>query len=292
MECTQSAQNSLQLIPINYSNELFEEFGKYLAETGRRQITIHIYQRTLTRFFDYCVAQGSPQAAAWLHWDATPQIKRITGYALRVFGQFLDEFHPEQIETLFVPKRLPQKTRPNPQPLEGVDQIVRKLIRTAKEILPFKSYQSFRVYLHVLRELGVRKSEGAGIQWNDINWTEGSVLIRGKGGYTRQLPLSRRLLRMFAILRNRSVLSPWIGAKGQILNARCLDHLLKKVAAEAGIPDIHCHNFRTTKLTEISNSSAFNELIYLQYSGHHDLTSALWYCKPHMDRLRQISSNI
>lgn len=289
MECTQSAKNSLQLTPINYSSELWDEFGNYLAETGRRQITINIYQRTLIRFFEYCATQGSPQAAAWLHWNATPQIKRITGYALRVFAQFLEEFHPEQSSSLFVPKRLPHKTRPNPQPLDDVDTVVRKLIRTAKRVLPFKSYQSFRVYLHVLRELGVRKSEGAGIQWNDINWTVGSVLIRCKGGYTRQLPLSRRLVKLFAILRNRSVLSPWIGARDQILNARGLDHLLKKVAAEAGLPNLHCHNFRTTKLTEIGNSEKFNELLYLQYSGHHDLTSALWYCRPRIDRLRDLS---
>jgi len=288
MECTQSAKNSLQLIPINYSAELLEEFGKYLAETGRRQITINIYQRTLIRFFEYCTTQGSPQAAAWLHWDATPQIKRITGYALRIFGQFLEEFHPEQRGGLFVPKRLPHKSRPNPQPLDNVDTVVRNLIRTAKRVLPFKSYQSFRVYLHVLRELGVRKSEGAGIQWNDINWTEGSVLIHGKGGYTRQLPLSHRLVRMFAILRNRSVISPWIGAKGQILNARCLDHLLKKVATKSDLSDLHCHSFRTTKLTEIGNSPSFNELLYLQYSGHHDLTSALWYCKPDVNNLRNL----
>lgn len=70
MECTQAAQNSLQLIPINCSSELLKEFGKYLAETGRRQITIHIYRRTLTRFFEYCSTQHGTQATAWLNWDA------------------------------------------------------------------------------------------------------------------------------------------------------------------------------------------------------------------------------
>lgn len=73
-----------------------------------------------------------------------------------------------------------------------------------------------------------------------------------------------------------------------MLNARCLDHLLKKVAADAGLPDLHCHKFRTTKLTEIGNSEKFNELLYLQYSGHHDLTSALWYVKPQLESLRKM----
>lgn len=261
------------------------EFESYLLQTGRAAKTASIYRSLLAKYFaeaKFALSTGS----AWLSWNVPAQEKRLTGYALRVYRQFLLEFYPEDTESFFVPKKLPAASRPDPQPLESPDKLIRKLNQVAKKVLLHDTYLSVRVFLLTLRELGVRRNEAGGIGWNDINWQEHSVVIHGKGGKDRYLPLSRRLWKLFSLLRNRSHVSPWIGSRDQILSGDVMAHLLKKVAKAAGLPSIHCHAFRSTKLTEIGNREDFNPVLFMAISGHSDISMGKYYVKASLQRMK------
>lgn len=261
------------------------EFSEYLSQTGRADRTVHVYRRLLNKYIseaEYQISSGS----AWLSWNVPAQEKRLTGYALRVYRQFLSEFYPEEAESFFVPKKLPPASKPNPRPLESPDKLIRKLNQVARKVLLHDTYLSVRVFLLTLRELGVRRNEAGGIGWNDINWQEHFVVIHGKGGKDRILPLSRRLLKLFSLLRNRSHVSPWIGSRDQILSGDVMAHLLKKVAKAAGLPAIHCHAFRCSKLSEVANRADFNPILFMAISGHSDVSMSKFYVKPSLQRMR------
>jgi integrase len=279
----------LTLIPISVTKpNHFDEFVLHLQQLGRSEKTITEYARYLKNYSAYLNRFGFalPSRAAWLQWQVSPQQKRLAGYAVRAYQEFLAQILGEPERDFGVPKRLPPPPRPNPRPLEYPDQLVRRLSTDAKQILTHDAGLSVRVFIRVLRELGVRRSEAGGIGWNDINWRERSILIRGKGDKFRTLPLSRKLCKLFALLRRRSVINPWIGGRGQVLNAKGLADLLKKVAVHARFPTLKCHAFRATRLTEIGNAANFNPLLYQAFSGHANLSTARYYVRPALERMR------
>lgn len=282
--------NQLSLIPINTSEaRYYDEFESYLKELGRSEETIRVYVWAIRKYFQYLNSEcKASDALAWLSWNVPAQEKRVAGYALRTYRDFLKEFHPELDVHIYVATQLPPTSRPNPKPIDNPEIILKRMNVVAKQILPRDSYLTLRVFMQVLRELGVRRSEAAGVTWNDVNWSDRSVVVHGKGDKKRTLPISRKLSKLLSVLRSRSVVSPWIGAKGQILNSKCLAYLFKEVAKTAGLGNLKCHGFRTTKLTEIGNMPNFNPLLYQAFSGHSDLSTARFYVKPALDRMRDM----
>lgn len=264
-------------------------FENYLSQLGRSGKTVTEYSRSVKQYLAYLDSlTGMPSTTAWLNWTVSNQQKRLTGYAVKAYSEFLREFQPDASRNFGIPSRLPAATRPDPKPLDDPEEVVRKLVQIAKKILPRDSYISLRVFVRVLRELATRRSEAGGIGWNDIGWEESSVTIRGKGSKIRRLPVSKKLLRMFTILRARSTVSLWIGGQGQMLNSKGLADLFKKVAKVAGMPGLKCHTFRATRLTEIGNSENFNPLLYQTFSGHSDLGTAKYYVRADLNSMRNM----
>ena len=261
-----------------------EGFKTWLAETGASEATVGNYGRAVGVWLEILKGSELRPAAAWLRWPAPKSIKRLTGYASRRYAEYLKAMTGEGID-LGVPERLPAASKPAPRPVS--DGELEALLMTAKRLLPRSTSFSFRVWLRLLDELGVRRGE-SDLTWGSFNFREQTVLVDGKTG-PRELPLSAKLIRRLLWLRRRNWAFPWLGARGQRLSTGVLYNEFKRLAAEVGVPELRPHHLRHRRLTALCKTSlGANELLVLSFSGHAHVSSLQHYYRVSLEEKRAL----
>lgn len=145
-----------------------------------------------------------------------------------------------------------------------------------------------RIFLATVDELALRCTE-AFFAWDAVDFTAGEILIRGKGGDTRRLPLSARLVRLLKWLKVRSPQDPWTGAYGQAVKPDTMYRRFKRMARAIGCPDSRLHWLRHGRLTALAATPGGFDVINLcAISGHRQIGSLKHYCQPQMRRLREL----
>ena len=103
-----------------------------------------------------------------------------------------------------------------------------------------------------LLDTGARRAELAGLRLADLDFDLDVALVLGKGRRERALPFGRktavaldRYLRVRARHKDAALPWPWLGLKGR-LTAWGLVQMLRRRGREAGLPDLHPHQFRHT----------------------------------------------
>jgi site-specific recombinase XerD len=106
--------------------------------------------------------------------------------------------------------------------------------------------------VRLLIDTGLRRSEIAGIQLEDINWNDQSIRVVGKSGKTRDVPFGvkatralDRYVRARAGYDSSSAGSPalWLGAMGPLTHWGIAD-AVKHRAKACGLEHVHTHIFR------------------------------------------------
>lgn len=260
-------------------------FRSWLEETGATRVTIDNYARAIRRWLEVIASNPTIRPSElWRDWDAKPGIKRIAGYAGRRWIEFFRSTNGQQLD-LGIPARLPPPSAPRPQPIS--DEHLQLLKRTAKLILPKRTAYSFRVWLALIEQLGLRRSE-AMIEWRQIDWTTGSITVVGKTG-ARELPLNKSMMKLLGWLQRTHPLFPWCGARGQRLSAGVLYNTFKGVAAAAGVSGLRPHLLRHRRLTLLCRRHlATNQLLVLSVSGHSQLSSLLPYYRVSLSEKRAL----
>jgi integrase/recombinase XerC len=139
-----------------------------------------------------------------------------------------------------------------------------------------------RAMFEMLYGCGVRVSELAGLDLDDVDRSEGWIRVRGKGRKERQTPMTgkarealERYLRERAVAPNeRSVFLNYRGAR---ITTRAIHAIVKLYAtALSGDPSIHPHSFRhayaTHLLADGADLRAIQELL-----GHSRLSTTQKY---------------
>jgi len=223
---------------------------------------------------------------AWIEWTAPDGEKRLTGFAVRKYEQFADEVLGD-VSTFGVPRKLPPSSRPDPHPIQRGD--IRKMRLASKGCFP-DPHTSFvvRIFITLVDELALRRTE-AFFAWTDVDYDQGEILIHGKGGDTRRLPLSHGLVRLLRWLQQRSPMSPWTGPNGRSLKPDTMYRRFKRVARIVGCPDSRLHWLRHGRLTALAATpGGFDPLNICAISGHRQIGSLRHYCQPQMARLREL----
>lgn len=260
-------------------------FAAWLRETGSTDNTVSQYVRATSRWLDFLGGTSVAPAVAWLRWGARPGERRLTGFAVRRYCEFLLALG---ITADFgIPRRLPPCSRPNPMPIARIT--VRAMSLAAKRTFAeFHDSASMRVFIALLDELALRRSE-AFFQWPSVNFADATVTILGKGGDTRRLPLSRRLVALLRWLRSRSPMFPWTDRRGRKLRADTMYRRYKRLARAIGRPALRLHWLRHGRLTSMAATPGRFDPIHLcAFSGHRQVQSLRHYCAPQMDRLREL----
>lgn len=186
------------------------------------------------------------------------------------------------------PKRLPKAL--------GVDDVLRLL-----EVFPADGGPRClrdRALLEMLYSTGARISEAVGLDRDDIDAPARTVLLRGKGGKQRLVPVGRPALaaldaylvrgRPTLAARGRGVAAVFLNARGTRLSRQSAWAVLRDAAARTGItaavsPHTLRHSFATHLLEGGADVRVVQELL-----GHASVTTTQVYTLVTVDTLREV----
>jgi integrase/recombinase XerD len=143
--------------------------------------------------------------------------------------------------------------------------------------------------LMLLARLGLRASEVAHLQLDDIDWRAGEVVIRGKSRRTDRLPLpvdvGEAIVAYLQGVRPRTecrrlFLTRWAPRRG--IERAGVSHVVRRACERAGMPPIGAHRLRHALATNLLREGVSLPAIS-QVLRHRDLATTAVYAK--VDRL-------
>jgi integrase/recombinase XerD len=156
-----------------------------------------------------------------------------------------------------------------------------------------------RAMLELMYASGLRASEVAGLRVRDYNETLGMVLVSGKGGKQRMVPVGAPARAAIAdyLKHCRPILARASGTKdgGRLLLSRtgrplervAVWQLVKKNAAAAGLQGVHPHMLRHSFATHLLMGGADLRVVQ-ELLGHADIATTQIYTHVDSARLRSV----
>lgn len=158
------------------------------------------------------------------------------------------------------------------------------------------------VILEILYATGIRVSELVQIETNDIDFTIGSIFIKGKGNKERYVMFgqyAKDALHLYLtegreklLQRTQSITTKvFLNHQGQPLTTRGVRHILKQIVKKASLT-IHVtpHKLRHTFATHMLNNGADLRTVQ-ELLGHENLSSTQIYTHVTKDYLQNIYMN-
>ncbi|WUS77089.1 site-specific tyrosine recombinase XerD [Kribbella sp. NBC_01245] len=190
------------------------------------------------------------------------------------------------------------KPPPPPQRLPkalSVDEVTRILNAAAGEdVLNARD----AALLEFLYGTGARISEAVGLDVDDIDIEAGAVLLRGKGGKERVVPVGSYALEALSaykvrarpelVSRGRGSHALFLNARGGRLSRQSAWTVLRRAAAKAGIAkEISPHTLRHSFATHLLDGGADVRVVQ-ELLGHASVTTTQVYTLVTVDKLREI----
>ena len=264
------------------------------AEAGASLNTIAAYRSDLalaSHALDGRLAAADDESLAGLSASWTPLAKSTVARkaaALRRFFAFLaDEGHRADDPRDSLPR--PGAARRLPRTLSHAD--INRLFATLAERLAVPTLHDLRLaaLFELLYGSGLRASELVSLPRNACRPDQPFLILKGKGGRERMVPLSDRARAAVAAWREHVATErPWLfpSGKGHLSRVR-LFQLVRALAADAGIPPdrISPHVLRHAFATHLLEGGA--DLRALQAMlGHADIATTEIYT--HVDAARLV----
>lgn len=269
--------------------------GQLLIERRASRHTTQAYRRDLTKLIEYLEASGIRE------WSAV-QTHHIQGYiqarhrsglesrslqrelsAIRSFLRFLvKNRHLEDNPAKFV--RAPKSVKKLPKTLDH-DQIAGLMNRAPESMLEQRDLAIWELFY----SSGLRLSELAGLNLEDIDLKQGSLMVRqGKGGKSRVVPVGRLAvdairawLKIRESLINGETSALFLSRHGGRLSGRSIESRLARWSRKHGLREIvHPHMLRHSFASHLLQASgdlrAVQELL-----GHSNIGTTQIYT--HLD---------
>jgi integrase/recombinase XerC len=279
------------------------DFVKHLRERNASPHTIKAYTRDLSLFAAYA---GSRE------WKQIDHIA-VRGFLSQLYENGLSKTSVARalaaVRSLYRWLAREGMAEQNPAKLVATPKLAKKLPRvpTIEEMnfvidgeMPDVAAfpERDRLMLELLYGCGIRNSELAGINLDDIRLSAEAILIRGKGKKERYVPfgdsvkaalatyLSERQKLVERIRKPSGALL--INRRGGRLTTRSVGRIVKKIAVARGLsPDVHPHTLRhafgTHMLEEGADLRAIQELL-----GHERLATTQRYTQLSMKHVLQV----
>jgi integrase/recombinase XerD len=292
---------------------LIDQFLEMMsAERGASRNTLEAYRRDLNEYLSFLSGLGSNvrtadtgEVRAFLSALSDRQLARTSAArklsAVKQFHRFLlAEGLAKDNPTSIVEG--PKLGRPLPK-IMSIGEVDR-LLATAREAISRSSeerkFRAARLYclIEVLYATGMRVSEILGLRVEAAKSKEQFLLIKGKGGRERLVPLNdaaRDALKSFLLLRahagdgsDEGYLFSSYGGAGHLTRQR-LGQELKALAAAAGLspskvsPHVLRHAFASHLLAGGADLRAVQQML-----GHADISTTQIYTHVLSERLRKI----
>lgn len=267
------------------------------------------YRRDLERYARWCEARGITEASAVTPAalaDFTVDLARGAGggkplaagsvarcvIAVRGFHRFcaLEGVAPEDPARSLKPPASPRRL-PKALPYERVVAIIDSAAASDPPPVGLRD----AALLELLYGVGARISEACGLDVDDVDLADRVVLLRGKGGRERRLPLgahaadavSAYLVRGRPALISRSTPALFINARGARLGRQSAWDIVTRAADRAGLSGISPHSFRHSFATHLLEGGADVRVVQ-ELLGHASVTTTQIYTKVTVDTLREV----
>jgi len=276
---------------------LAEQIARYLDElrrTASSEHTVLAYESDLRQFLDYLsppdLAAPAPEAIdvltlrEWLAALYRDELSAVTIRrklaAVRGLFRFLQRegIVPANVARLVRTPKAPKKL-PEVMSAEQVNTLIDGVAaRKIERPHPARD----RAIFEVLYGCGIRLSELAGLNLQDLDRTEGWIRVRGKGRKERQVPLPRqaaealnRYLAERPVVRDEPAV--FLNHRGRRLSGRGIGLIVKFYATFlAGDPSVHPHSFRHAYATHLLSAGADLRAIQ-ELLGHARLSTTQRY---------------
>ncbi len=288
--------------------DVVEAFLHHLAvERGSAVNTIAAYRSDLTRYLDHLHGRGLDDLAAVREADVaafvpalrSPPLNLAASSAARALAAvrglhrfaLRDDLVPVDVARDVTPPALPAKL-PRALSVDQVEQLLAGCIGDGPGAL------RDRALLELLYSTGARISEAVGVDLDDLDPSARTVLLRGKGGKQRVVPVGRPALAAVDAYLVRA--RPGLATKGRggpalLLNARggrlsrqSAWHVLRGAAEASGLtaevsPHTLRHCFATHLLAGGADVRVVQELL-----GHASVSTTQVYTHVTVDTLREV----
>ena len=154
-----------------------------------------------------------------------------------------------------------------------------------------------RALLEFLYGSGARISEAVGLTPDALDVEDRSVLLRGKGGKQRRVPIGSYALAALEayLVRSRPALavrSPvprqvFLNARGGVLSRQSAWGIVSAAAGRAGVVDVSPHTLRHSFATHLLEGGADVRVVQ-ELLGHASVTTTQIYTHVTIDRLREV----
>lgn len=151
--------------------------------------------------------------------------------------------------------------------------------------------------LELIYATGIRVSELTAMTLNQINWQVGYVIVMGKGGKERIVPLGRMAYDQVQryveqarprLLKERRSDTLFLNRSGKGMTRQGFWKIVKKYAARANLaPKVHPHTFRHSFATHLLEGGADLRSVQIML-GHADISTTQIYTHVTRERLKEI----
>ena len=274
-------------------SDLSTQIALYLAELERGGASPHsvkAYESDLRQFLEHLSPPPAPDAIDILtlrEWLGALYRDELSAVSIRrklaaVRGLFKfmqrEGVVPTNIARLVRTPKAPQKL-PDVMTAEQVNTLIDG-VATRKIERPHPARD--RAIFEMLYGCGVRVSELAGLNLEDLDRSEGWIRVRGKGRKERQVPLPRqaadaldRYLNERPVVRDQTAV--FLNHRGGRLTDRGISLIVKLYATcLSGDPSVHPHSFRHAYATHLLSAGADLRAIQ-ELLGHARLSTTQKY---------------
>jgi integrase/recombinase XerD len=284
---------------VNLAEGVAEFLVSLRAERGLAPATVAAYRRDLGQYLEYLDGAEADAAAvagfvAELHRRAlAPTTIGRKVSALRGLHRFLvAEGLRDDDPTVLLDS--PKRPRALPRAL-SVEQVTRLL--DAPDPATWRGRRD-RALLEFLYATGARVSEATGVDQLDLDLEEGTVLLTGKGGKQRLVPVgshARRAIEAYLPDRlarrraGRDTAALWINARGGRLGRQGVWEILRRHAAAAGLassrisPHVLRHSAATHMVEGGADLRSIQELL-----GHASISTTQVYTRVSPQHLLEV----
>jgi integrase/recombinase XerD len=154
-----------------------------------------------------------------------------------------------------------------------------------------------KAMLELLYASGIRVSELVALKLNAINWQVGYLLVMGKGGKERVVPMGRcayNCLHQYietarsTLLKKKQTDVVFLNKSGEGLTRQGFWKIVKKYADRAGLKHrVHPHTFRHSFATHLIEGGADLRSVQMML-GHADISTTQIYTHITRDRLKDV----
>ncbi|MCU1655977.1 MAG: tyrosine recombinase XerD [Pseudonocardiales bacterium] len=281
------------------------------VERGVAANTLASYRRDLNRYVDYLAARGftgidgvdaaavggflaylregdpdHPPLSATSAARAVVAVRGLHRFALRDGLVLVDVAH--EVRPPAPPRRLPKAI--------SVDDVERLLDAAGYEQTPLAIRD--RALLELLYGTGARISEAVGLAVDDVDLTDRSVLLSGKGGKQRRVPVgsfAAAAVEAYLVQVRPALAASGHGTPTLLLNSRggplsrqSAWTVLRTAAERAGLAaGVSPHTLRHSFATHLMDGGADVRVVQ-ELLGHSSVTTTQIYTLVTVDRLREV----